>query len=134
MRYLLDVNVLIALGIEYHQFHRRVALWLMRLRRQGDSELATCSITELGFVRVLSRVPLYGYQVHHAQMLLARVKAKSIVRFTFTTDDQDLSSMPKWVNSHNQLTDGHLMQLANAHDAVFASLDKRIPSAFVIPE
>jgi predicted nucleic acid-binding protein len=134
VRYLLDVNVLLALGVDYHQFHRRVALWLLRLRRQPNSELATCSITELGFIRVLSRVPLYGYRLKEAQALLARLKANSIVRFIFLADDQDLSGMPKWVNSHAQLTDGHLMQLADAQDAVFATLDERIPKAFLIPE
>jgi predicted nucleic acid-binding protein len=134
VRYLLDVNALLALGLESHQFHRRVALWLLRVRPQPNSELATCSITELGFVRVLSQVPSYGYRVNEAQSLLARVKARSIVGFSFMPDDQDLSDMPKWVKSHNQLTDGHLVQLADAQDSVFATLDKRIPGAFLIPD
>jgi predicted nucleic acid-binding protein len=134
VRYLLDVNALLALGLEYHQFHRRVALWLLRLRSRPNVELATCSITELGFVRVLSRVPSYGYRVSEAQALLGRVKGRSIVEFTFLPDTQDLSDLPNWVNSHNQLTDGHLVQLANAQESVFATLDKRIPDAFLIPD
>lgn len=133
MRYLLDVNALLALGIESHQFHRRVALWLVRLRTQANARLATCSITELGFVRVLSQVATYGYRVPEAQALLARVKVKSIVEFTFIADDQDLAKMPRWVAYPKQLTDGHLAQLADARDAVLATLDKGIPGAFLIP-
>lgn len=133
MRYLLDVNALLALGLESHQFHRRVALWLMRLRSQANAQLATCSITELGFVRVLCQVATYGYRVPEAQALLTRVKAKSIVEFRFVADDQDLANMPKWVAYPKQLTDGHLVQLAHAQDAELATLDRGIPGAFLIP-
>ncbi len=48
MIYLLDVNALIALGIAHHAEHARVAHWVRGLR--GD-RLATCPITEIGFVR-----------------------------------------------------------------------------------
>lgn len=133
MRFLLDVNALLALGLESHQFHRRVALWLVGLRSKANSTLATCSITELGFVRILSQVPSYGYSVSDAQALLARVKAKSIVKFTFLADDQDLAQVPKWVTYPKQLTDGHLTQLADAKQAALATLDKGIPGAFLIP-
>ena len=45
MTYLLDVNALVALGFLHHEFHDRVAQWL---KAQRFSEIATCSITELG--------------------------------------------------------------------------------------
>ena len=53
MKYLLDMNALLALGVLDHELHQRVATWVDRLARRGIPELATCSITELGSVRVL---------------------------------------------------------------------------------
>jgi uncharacterized protein len=55
MTYLLDANALVALGFVNHEFHDRVVSWL---RAQNSSVLATCSITELGFVRVLAQAHL----------------------------------------------------------------------------
>jgi predicted nucleic acid-binding protein len=48
MIYLLDVNALVALGFVNHEFHDRVVSWI---RTQNSPALATCSITESGFVR-----------------------------------------------------------------------------------
>jgi predicted nucleic acid-binding protein len=48
MIHLLDVNALVALGFVNHEFHDRVVSWI---REQNSPTLATCSITELGFVR-----------------------------------------------------------------------------------
>jgi len=59
MKYLLDVNGQVALGFLQHEFHERVASWVHTLASRGVPELATCSITELGFVRVLAQAPQY---------------------------------------------------------------------------
>ncbi len=134
MRYLLDVNVLVALGLQPHKFHARVAAWLLNLSSSDKEEMATCSITELGFVRVVSQVKTYGYSLPDALFLLERVKARSIVKFTFVADDQDVAALPQWVKFPKHLTDGHLAQLAKANDALLATLDTRIPGAFLIPE
>ena len=54
MIWLLDVNALIAALVTGHEHHRRVTAWLAGL---ADCDvLATCSITELGFVRILNQV------------------------------------------------------------------------------
>jgi predicted nucleic acid-binding protein len=67
MKYLLDVNVLIAYGFRKHGFHDRVSAWVSSCK--GDRFL-TCSITELGFVRILGNVGAYGIDVVHARLLL----------------------------------------------------------------
>jgi hypothetical protein len=133
MRYLLDVNALIALGFLEHEFHGRVARWIRRLAANGPPELATCSITELGFVRVLAQAPQYGFTVAQACDLLQRLKAAQRVSFTFIPDGQDVSYLPSWVKTAKQTTDGHLAQLAGANSAVLATLDRGIPHAFLIP-
>jgi toxin-antitoxin system PIN domain toxin len=133
MKYLLDVNALVALGHAGHEFHERVARWVARLISSGDSEIATCSITELGFVRILAQAPLYGLSVEGARDLLGRIKASGSLPFSFLSDDKDISQLPSWVVTPKQITDGHLAQLARAKGATFATLDRRIPRAFVIP-
>jgi predicted nucleic acid-binding protein len=71
MKYLLDVSSLIAFGLQTHQFHRRTVAWV---RSQTDATLLTCSITELGFVRILAQVPNYGLSVATSRELLLQLK------------------------------------------------------------
>ena len=131
MKYLLDVNALVALGFLQHEFHERVALWVLSLGKRTDYALLTCAITELGFVRVLSQAPHYGLAVAQSKGLLVRLKRQGAVPFEFIADDRDISPLPGWVKSGRQTTDGHLAELARAHDSALATLDERIPSAFV---
>jgi uncharacterized protein len=132
VRYLLDVNALVALGFLEHEFHDRVALWVRSLAIGTSYELLTCAITELGFVRVLSQAPHYGLTVAQSRALLLKLKRQGDVPFEFIVDDHDISRLPPWVKSGRQTTDGHLAELAQAHDCALATLDERIPSAFVI--
>lgn len=131
MTYLLDVNALVALGFAHHEFHERVARWL---RAQHFPPLATCSITELGFVRVLAQAPAYGLAVAQAGTLLLRIKQADAPRFTFIADDLDISHLPAWVKTPKQITDGHLAKLAAANGATLATLDSRIPESYLIPD
>lgn len=133
MKFLLDVNALVALGFLQHEFHQRVANWVRTLRARQALELLTCSITELGFVRVLAQASQYGFTVSHARALLLGLKTGNIVKFTFIPDDHDISQLPSWVKSAKQTTDGHLAALAKSNGAVLATLDQKIPRAFVIP-
>ncbi len=133
MRYLLDVNSLVALGFLQHEFHERVANWVHTLSSDRDSELATCSITELGLVRILTQAPQYGMSVMEARELLPLLKSDSPVKFVFIVDNHDISHLPLWVKSGRQTTDGHLAELAKSNHAVLATLDQKIPQAFLIP-
>ena len=130
-RYLLDVNALVALGFREHEFFERVAGWFQNLR-QGEHELATCAISELGFVRVLA-LSQYGLSVGESKASLVRLKSSSAIGFVFIADDLDASGLPQWVKMPKQVTDGHLVQLAKASGAVLATLDLNIPGAFQIP-
>jgi uncharacterized protein len=135
MKYLLDVNALVAFGFFEHVFHEQMARWVRSLAAaRGDEGLATCAITELGFVRILAQAPQYGLTVNQAKVLLGRMKSEGGVRFSFVADDQDASRLPSWVKTPKQIADGHLVQLARANGAVLATLDRNIPGAFVIPE
>ncbi len=133
MRFLLDVNSLLALGVFDHEFHPRVAAWLARHSSDGKPELATCSITELGFVRVLGQAQQYSLSIPQARELLLQLKNSKAVEWTFIHDDHDISRLPRWVKTPRQTTDGHLVELAKSHKSAFATLDRGIPGAFVIP-
>ncbi|MFY9690045.1 MAG: PIN domain-containing protein [Candidatus Acidiferrales bacterium] len=134
MRYLLDVNALLALAVLEHEFHARAASWVERLGGSRVPELATCSITELGFVRVLGQAQQYGSSVAQGRELLLKVKNSDRMRWIFIPDDHDISRLPKWVRTPKQTTDGHLAELARANGAVLATLDRRIRGTFAIPE
>jgi hypothetical protein len=130
MRYLLDVNALVALGIFHHEFHDRVNAWITS---QEGAHWLTCSITELGFARVIAQTPDYGFTVQQARTLLLGLKKNSKLQLTFFPDGNDISLLPAWVKTPKQTTDGHLVQLASANGAVLATLDAGIPGAFLIP-
>lgn len=134
MRYLLDVNALLALAVLEHEFHERVASWVERLGASAIPELATCSITELGFVRVLGQAQQYGSSIAQARQLLLKVKNSAGIRWSFIPDAHDISHLPRWVRAPKQTTDGHLAELAKANEAILATLDRRIPHAFFIPQ
>ena len=131
MTHLLDVNALVALGFLNHEFHARLARWV---QGSGSLELGTCSITELGFVRVLSQAPAYGFSVAQARTLLLRLKRARGSTFTFIPDVHDVSHLPGWVRMPKQITDGHLSELAATQGAILATLDERIPGSFLIPK
>ena len=87
MIYLLNVSALLALGFANHEFHARFTAWLDRLAKDGLPEFATCSITELGFVRILSQTGHYGIHipVEEARRLLLRLKSSRFIGRLFPT-------------------------------------------------
>ena len=131
MIYLLDVNALVALGFINHEFHPRVARWV---RANSSPQLASCSITELGFLRVLAQAPAYGFTVSQARSLLLRLKEAPTRPLAFIRDGHDVSRLPGWVKAPKQITDGHLSNLAKASGALLATLDENIPGSHLIPK
>ena len=132
MIYLLDVNVLLAVAYRMHDLHERADRWLNDLQQADPSvHLATCSITELGFVRIACGSAGLAHNVSVAQTDLRRVKEQRL--FTFLDDGISANRLPKWVEKSKQVTDGHLLQLAMDHCATFATLDEGVPGALLIP-
>jgi uncharacterized protein len=133
MIYLLDVNVLLALGYGTHVHRARAAQWLRDLQtRELSVNLATCSITELGFVRVASGKAGFAENVKVAQEDLKRLKSEKL--FIFLDDGLGAHRLPKWVEVSRHVTDGHLLELAAVHHGPLVTLDKGIPGALLIPE
>jgi predicted nucleic acid-binding protein len=131
--YLLDVNVLLAIRYRSHDLHGRADRWLTELQQEDPSvRLATCSITELGFVRIACGTAGFAQSVGLAQADLKRMKEQRL--FTFLDDGLGADRLPGWVEKSKQVTDGHLLQLATDHCASLATLDEGIPGAVLIPK
>ena len=130
MTYLLDVNALLALGHAAHVHHRRVAAWVATLGAQDS--LATCSITELGFVRIAPQARL-SPDVGTARDLLALIRASVRPPFLRLIDDLGADSLPDWADAPPFTTDGHLAALAEHRGARLATLDQSIPGSWLIP-
>ncbi|MBP7476194.1 MAG: hypothetical protein KA810_13140 [Pyrinomonadaceae bacterium] len=134
MKYLLDVNALIALGIKQHEHNFRVENWIAGFSAKSRPTFTTCSITELGFVRIVSQVSAYSFTLEDARKELLQLKRSTILNFTFISDQNDISNLPAWVKSHKQATDGHLAELAKSNGAILATLDENISGSFLIPK
>lgn len=134
MIHLLDVNVLLALHYTQHVHHSRALRWSRGLWRAAECEvrLASCSITELGFVRIASGPAALSPDVSTACADLLQLK--NTLPFIFFRDSLSGSRLPDWVTKSKQTTDGHLLQLASSHGASFTTLDAGIPGALLIPE
>ena len=133
MIYLLDVNVLLALRYTTHVHNARARTWLENLQTHDAAlNLATCSIVELGFVRVACGKAAFAENVRVAQRDLERLKAQK--PFVFLNDGLGACFLPFWVETWKHVTDGHLLKLAMMNHAQLATLDRGIPGALLIPE
>lgn len=129
MTWLLDVNALLALAHAAHVHHDRAQAWVKSLK--GTDRVATCAITELGFVRIAPQARL-SPDVIGARDLLARLLRSRKPRFVRIADDLGADALPAWVRAPARTTDGHLVALASAHAGRLATLDEGIPGAVVI--
>jgi len=133
VKYLLDVNVLVAWGWKEHFDHERVAKWLALERGKPDTEFLTSPIPELGFVRVSVQRAAGTVAVKEACLALDGMLASLGQTHSFIPDDQRGSELPVWCKVAARTTDAYLLALANAHDAKLVTLDKGIPDAFIVP-
>jgi predicted nucleic acid-binding protein len=131
VKYLLDINTLIALGHTSHAHHTRATAWYSSVMGP-DSALCTCAITELGFVRVSVQAGLQS-DVVSARKALAALKATSAIPFELIGDSLGADRLPAFARTPPKLSDGHLFELAREHQARLATLDTGIPGAVVFP-
>ena len=131
--YLLDVNVLLALAYKSHTLHGRATRWVAQVKSAGAMapSFVICSIVEIGFVRVASRGTGLATNFAGARADLSSIRAT--LALEVLGDSLDGDQFPSWVTRSDQTTDGHLLELANQHQARFATLDARIPGAELIP-
>jgi toxin-antitoxin system PIN domain toxin len=125
-RYLLDLNVLIALADVDH-VHRDAALRWFDNVRCGD-EWSTCLLTEAGFIRVTANGRAGGYSVSKATGMLGLLTSHPEHRFWPVLDSWSSLSQPfaDRIFGHQQVTDACLLGLAVREDGVLVTMDKAI--------
>lgn len=125
--HLLDVNALIALLWEVHQFHDTMAAWFARHAKAG---WATCAITQAGFVRVMNQPALI--QPGHTVAELAEVLANNLAHpahrlLALDFDFADvLACCTAGVVGHRQVTDAYLLTAAIRAGAKLLTFDRGI--------
>jgi predicted nucleic acid-binding protein len=134
VNYLLDTNLLLAWGWSDHPDHLRTVTWLAAVKRQSGCKLYTCSIVELGFIRVSFQRTAGRVSITAAATLLGGMLSTLGKRHTLLADDlSPAASLPPWCVGAFQTTDAHLLELARRHGAILATLDTGIPGGFVLP-
>jgi predicted nucleic acid-binding protein len=131
MNWLLDVNALVALAHQRHVDHSRVIRWYSSLI-DSNPAIGTCAITEIGFVRVSLQAG-FESDVPGAVETLAGLKSSSRIPFKLVRDELGSDRLPSFVMGAKQVTDGHLLELAEESSMRLATLDQGIPGAYVIP-
>ena len=134
MKYLLDVNVLLAWGWADHADHHRAVRWIVSVKQTRGARLLTSPIPELGFVRVSMQRAAGRLDISAATHTLASMLQSLGRHHAFLPDDCSAAKeFPAWCGAASRTTDAHLVLLAHAHGAALATLDTGIPGAFLLP-
>ena len=133
MRYLLDVNVWVALLDEAHVFHAQALAFIQRRRLK----IASCALVENGVIRVLnlpgySKLGPVGFEV--VANKLADICAS--LDHEFWPGDLSLRTpgLVNWprVLGHQQITDIYLLALAVAQGGCLVTLDHGVALSTVV--
>jgi toxin-antitoxin system PIN domain toxin len=132
-RFLLDINVLIALLDPAHVQHDKAHQWFAAT---GQGAWATCPLTENGVLRIVgnSRYPNSPGSPAAVARLLASFR--ELPGHAFWPDDVSLLDRehvdPARLLDSGQVTDSYLLTLAGAHKGQLATLDPRLIADAVI--
>ena len=124
---LLDVNVLVALAWPNHVHHDLAHEWFDHNHRQG---WATTPVTESGFVRVSSNRSAIATATTPALAKRLLGEMALLDGHTFLVDDvQGVTGSradPELLTSHRDVTDAHLLAVAERHEGRLVTLDTGI--------
>lgn len=133
MRYLLDVNVLIALVDPAHVQHEHVHGWFGKVGRKA---FATCPITENGLLRIVGH-PKYPNSPGPPSAVASSLSAiRSLKGHQFWPDSVSLVEGDlidtALLSSHSRVTDGYLLALARSNKGKLATLDQKLATEVVV--
>jgi uncharacterized protein len=124
-KFLLDVNVIVALADKNHVHHETVTRWF---EAHGTGGWAVCPFTEAGFLRVVTRPAIGALSIEEATEILARLAKHS--GYGFLSIEYSWADLfPYFTNrifGHQQITDACLLGLAIKENGVLVTLDKAI--------
>jgi len=131
-RYLLDVNILIALIDPAHIQHEHIHEWFGRV---GHRSFATCPLTENGLLRIVGH-PKYPNSPGPPSALVVALQAmRAMAGHAFWPDSISLVGSTfvdaSQLISHTRVTDSYLLGLARANKGVLATLDTKLATEVV---
>lgn len=124
-RYLLDVNVFVALIATTHVHHQLVKEWFNASR---DLQWAICAFTEAGFIRTAT-APRHGQlSMSEATTVLAQLAQHPGYHYLPITANWQTLCSPffKRLYGTKQVTDAYLLGLAVREGLILVTLDKAI--------
>lgn len=123
-RYLLDVNVAVALADEDHQHHKTVAKWFAT----PGLDWGLCAFSEAGLLRITSNPKLGSLTLEEATEMLAALTHLPGYRYwPIATAWSSLAApFANRIFGHQQITDAYLLGLAVKENGVLVTLDKAI--------
>lgn len=125
VKYLADVNVLIALLDEDHTHHTVVASWF---DASAEEEFGVCAFTEAGFLRATTNPKAGLHSIAEALNVLASLNSHTGYRFwpMAASWAELVEPFRERVFGHQQITDSYLLGLAIQEDGVLVTMDKAI--------
>jgi toxin-antitoxin system PIN domain toxin len=129
--FLLDVNVLIALGWKGHPDHTAAQAWFARNNSKG---WATCPFTQVAFVRIVSNPAFSSDAVSPLEALTLLTTNLNHPRHQFWADNLSLRDavqpFEERLVGHQQVTDAYLLGLAIQKKGKLATLNQSMVSLF----
>ena len=126
LKYLLDVNVLVALLEMDHAHHALVERWWAA----SGLDWGVCALTEVGFLRIVTNPRVGSHTLEGAAESLADLARRPGYRYWPVSETWTTLAAPfrERVFGHQQITDAILLGLAVKHDGVLVTMDKAIRS------
>jgi hypothetical protein len=123
-KYLLDVNVLIALAEPKHIHHRAVMNWF----NTPGLDWGLCAFSEAGFLRVSTNPKAGSYTVEESTQVLVAWASHPGYRFWPISAGWATLAAPfhERVFGHQQITDAYLLGLAVKENGILVTMDKAI--------
>jgi uncharacterized protein len=124
---LLDLNLLTALLWPRHEHHAVAHDWFGARRVDLYGGWATCPLTQLGFVRLVSNPAFSRDALSVREALTLLLKNLEHPDHVFWSADRDATSvtpMAPSLRGHQQVTDAYLVALAHHHGGLVATFDR----------
>jgi uncharacterized protein len=126
MKYLLDVNVLLALTWPNHEFHQAAHKWWRTSRKIW----ATCAITEMGLIRLSTNPAFTSAAVTPYEAATLLEQLVSLERHEYWNELPRVKrDQFRKIAGHKQITDFYLAHLASLHRAKLVTFDEAIATA-----
>jgi uncharacterized protein len=124
-KFLVDVNVLVALGDKEHVHHPLATRWLKSI---NNARWGTCAVTQAGFLRIMTNPKLGGHSFGDANRAFASISSHPGYEYWPIERDWISLAAPfmERVWGHQQISDAWLLGLAISGAGILVTMDKAV--------